>query len=77
MNYSINLLGTVFMDEIIDEFTDEFIELNLIIFCDRHTHRWTLWLLESPDFIDRETENYIIISSSEISFFFILNPTPF
>ena len=45
------------MDEIIDELTDEFIEFNLIIFCDKHTYGQTLWLLESPDLIDRETEN--------------------
>ena len=47
----------LFIDEIIDKFTDEFIELNLIIFCDTDRHTQTLWLLESPDLIDRETEN--------------------
>ena len=41
----------------------EFIELNLIIFCDRqtdkHTHTQTLWLIESLDLPDRETKNSV------------------
>ena len=43
-----------------NEITDEFIDLNLIIFCDtdRHTrtHTHTFGLLESIDLLVRETE---------------------
>ena len=35
----------------------EFIELNLIIFCDGETDTGTLGLLESLDLPDRETKN--------------------
>ena len=42
--------------EIINEFTDEFIDFNLIIFCERHTGGWTLRLLESPNLIDHEED---------------------
>ena len=54
------------MHEIIDEstnifqtyeFTNEFIEINLIIFSDIHTNIHRLWLLESLDLIDHETGN--------------------
>ena len=54
------------MHEIIDEstnifqtyeFTNEFIEINLIVFSDIHTNIHRLWLLESLDLIDRRTEN--------------------
>ena len=34
-NHSFLLFG--FFEKIINEFTNEFIELNLIIFCDKHT----------------------------------------
>ena len=44
----------------------EFIELNLIIFCDRQTdrqtHTQTLWLIESLDLPDRETKNWKLYS---------------
>ena len=40
----------------INEFTDEFIDFNLIIFCERHTGGWTLRLLESPNLIDHEED---------------------
>ena len=42
-----------------NEFTDEFIDLNLnlINVCDIHTYIQTLWLLESLDLLDCETKN--------------------
>ena len=47
-----------FIDEIIDKFTDEFIEQNLTNVCDIQTDIQTLWLLESLNLVDRKTENY-------------------
>ena len=41
--------------EIINEFTDEFIESYLIIFCDTQTDR-----LRKTDLLDHETENLFI-----------------
>ena len=47
-----------------NEFTDEFIDLNLIIFCDTDRHIQTLWLVESPDRSHRlETENGLYLNS--------------
>ena len=51
------LIMLIQIHEIINEFTNEFIELNLLIFCDRQT----LWLLELPDLIDYKTENFFLI----------------
>ena len=39
-----------------NEFTDESIDLNLIIFCDEQTEERTFGLLESLDLSDRETK---------------------
>ena len=54
-----------------NELPVEFFDLNLIIFCDTdrqtHTYIQTLWLLESPDLLDCETENGQNLLNSFIS----------
>ena len=49
-NKTISLFFLI-IDEILIEFTDELIEINLFIFCDSNKH--TLWLLESLDLVDQ------------------------